>query len=153
MMTIVREVETWAFGVRGRGMYKPRSIQSLWICYQIRKEKMSEEEKGLTAAEQVKKNISLLLNVSKLGQRHGGLRKRFISGRRGSSLGRPKVWGDDGGTERKDKESIHGRNNGSGITQGRTDEIISGDGNAENASPKKKKKRYFRNGDETKQHQ
>lgn len=100
---------------------------------------MSEEEKGLTAAEQVKKNISLLLNVSKLGQRHGGLRKRFISGRRGSSLGRPKVWSDDGGTERKDKESIHGRNNRSGITQGRTDEIISGDGNAENASPKKKR--------------
>lgn len=39
----------------------------------------------------------------------------------------------------KTKKAYMGENNGSGITQGRTDEIISGDGNAENASPKKKK--------------
>lgn len=39
MMTIVREVETWAFGVRGRGMYKPRSIQSLWYVTKLEKKR------------------------------------------------------------------------------------------------------------------
>ena len=128
MMMIVREVETHMclWGPGKRYVQAPLNSESL-IFYQIRKEKPSDEEKGLTAAAQEAKPRCCQTYDSWANVMKGLETKLFLGDGDKLWVGRV-VKRRRVARKIKDKESTHGRNEGSGLTQGRTDESISGDG-------------------------